>query len=126
MANFEIIFDNGGGITLQTREYVHYFGAMGGASEAAQCVSMLLDGVNTAEWEGNEPESRVEYDADVARNGGYKWIEQDYVIAALNEPNKENWLNNICGVAEDNFFKNLFKIRGFELEANELTTLVPY
>jgi len=43
MAKFEIIFDNGGGITLQTPEYVHYFGGMGGAGEAAQCVSLLLD-----------------------------------------------------------------------------------
>ena len=126
MINFDLIFDNGGGITLQTASYAHYFGGMGGASDAAQCVSDLLAGAGTEHWEGNEPESRVRYDADIARNGGYKWSDQDDVVAALNEENKAKWLNAIGGVSEDRFYKALFNIRGCEVDAEELTTLISY
>ncbi|MBY0419377.1 MAG: hypothetical protein K2W88_15105 [Pararheinheimera sp.] len=115
MAKFEIIFDNGGGITLQTPEYVHYFGGMGGAGEAAQCVSLLLDGGSTADWDNNEPECRIVYEADVARNGGYKWSDSDDVVSALATESKDEWLGEISGAAEERFYRKLFALRGFEL-----------
>jgi len=70
---FEIIFDNGGGTTLQTDSgYRHHYGE---ASQAAEDVKILLAGGDTGNWDGNEADDwdAMEYDYDVERNGGYCW-----------------------------------------------------
>jgi hypothetical protein len=74
--DFDVIFDNGGNTILQTAHFCHMYDY---GSRAAEDVKVLLDGGNTSDWEGNQPECRVEYDLDVARNGGYCWHTQDRV-----------------------------------------------
>ena len=81
---FFVIFDNGGGTTLQVgkRGYVHNY------DDAAQCaedVKVLLSDGNTAGWEGDEPEGRMDYDADMERNGGYQWHNQGHIKRAIKE-----------------------------------------
>ena len=55
---FDVIFDNGGGTTLQIgkRGYVHHYDT---AEQAARDVKVLLDGGNANDWEGNEPQFRI-------------------------------------------------------------------
>jgi len=54
---FELLFDNGGGITLITPNYCSH-------SDDAECmaydVADLLDGADPEEWDGNHPEFRRE------------------------------------------------------------------
>ena len=75
---FAVIFDNGGGTTLQVgkRGFVHNYDY---ADQAARDVKVLIDDGNTNGWDGNQPECRMEYDADMERNGGYHWHNQDDV-----------------------------------------------
>lgn len=80
---FEIIFDNGGGITLQTEGFCHNYDR---PEWAARDVKVLLAEDNTDGWEGDDPEARdQEYDPEMERNGGYKWLtrqEVEEVIAS--------------------------------------------
>ncbi|MFA5387195.1 MAG: hypothetical protein WC322_02255 [Candidatus Paceibacterota bacterium] len=72
----DIICDNGGGITLQYHgddPYTHYY------SDPAQVIEDLRaieDGNSPEQWDGNEYDDEVmEYDHDIARNGGYRWFD---------------------------------------------------
>ncbi len=69
-AKFAVVFFNGGSITLQTASYCHNYDD---PAQAANDVRELLDGSNTEDWDGNEPEYRLTYDYEVERNGGYRW-----------------------------------------------------
>ena len=75
---FNVIFDNGGGTTLQVgkRGFVHHYSC---PEQAARDVRVLLETDDTSDWEGDEPQFRMEYDADMERNGGYLWHDQDDV-----------------------------------------------
>jgi len=73
--NFDLIFDNGGGITIQTSDYAHTYDS---AKQAAEDMHAILDGADPAKdgWAGNELDNGVEpmsYEPDVERNGGYRW-----------------------------------------------------
>jgi len=78
MTIFEIIFDNGGGATLQVNgtEYVHNYDDM---HQLAIDVRAIVDGANVADWDGNEPECYIDENTylDHAPNGGYCAINQD-------------------------------------------------
>jgi len=65
----QVIFDNGGGVTLQTAEFAHHY--MDG-KQTADDVRALLDGGTTRGWEGDEPEARLEVSQEEIRNGGYR------------------------------------------------------
>lgn len=112
MTNFDLIFDNGGGITLQTTEFCHHFNGL--EKEAAECVSELLDGSWPDGWEGNEPEHRMEYDHEMERNGGYNWLTSNdvmEVVGGLDKEEREDFLESISGAAEQVFFEYLFALR---------------
>lgn len=113
MTNFDLIFDNAGGITLQTADYCHHF--YGREADAAECVSNLLEPGEMPEcWDGNEPEHRIEYDYEVERNGGYRWITCNDVLEAVGQllvEDREEWLEKLGGYAEREFFKALFQRR---------------
>ena len=79
MKSFELIFGNGGGVTLQTEEYCHFYDY---PERAAEDVKDLIEGSDTEDWEGNEEEARMEYDYDVECNGGYRWLSQ-YDVAEI-------------------------------------------
>lgn len=113
MANFDLVFDNGGGITLQTPDYCHQF--HGNEKQAAECVSDLLEsGAMPEYWEGDEPEHRVEYSSEDERNGRYRWISDNDVMEAVGQlptEDREEWLEKISGQTERAFFKKLFELR---------------
>jgi len=77
---FVVIFDNGGGITLQTTHYCHHYD---NPAQAAHDVQALLRNEHPTRWEGNEPESRMIYDPEMDRNGGYKWHNRADVKEAI-------------------------------------------
>lgn len=69
---FDIIFDNGGGCTIQHPTYIHHYDNMG---HAAHEVALLLGEVDPGDWEGHEPEHKIEYDHQSVANGGYRWFD---------------------------------------------------
>ncbi len=58
---FELLFDNGGGITLITPDYCHAYDR---ADWAASDVAALLNGADPCDWDGNEPEFRRDRHAE--------------------------------------------------------------
>jgi hypothetical protein len=79
---FVVVFDNGGGTTLQVgkRGFVHHYDD---PVQAARDVKTLLDGATTTDWDGHEPLHRIEYNYDVERNGGYHWHDRSHVKQVL-------------------------------------------
>lgn len=57
MTNLRILFDNGGGITVMTADYCHFYDR---PDWAADDVRAILGGADPADWDGNEPEFRRE------------------------------------------------------------------
>lgn len=64
MENFEILFDNGGGATLITDTFCHYYDI---AKDLAEDVAALMRGETTDEWEGDQPDFRREKHAEDRR-----------------------------------------------------------
>jgi len=67
--NLEVVFDNGGGITVQGDVYAHYYDD---ARQAATDTHALLHGADPGDWDGNDSTARVNWTAEDAANGGYK------------------------------------------------------
>lgn len=112
MKNFDLIFHNNGGITLQADDYFHYFS--GREKEAADLVDRILEpGTELIYWDGCEYDCAMVYDPEVERSGGYSWMdERDVVDAiALSESDRELWLMSCKGEAKKTFFKELFARR---------------
>jgi len=72
--DFEIIFDNGGGTTIQTDGYCHFY--VDPDHAATDLKELILNNGDPVEdgWGGNEPEHRLEFDPSIERNGGYYWL----------------------------------------------------
>jgi len=115
----EIIFDNGGGATLQDRDnrYIHNYQDM---DQLAVDVIDLRDGGSTADWDGNEYDDYVETQKQAAidcgddpddlpddtgfidpsyddiRNGGYRVYNLDELLSEANDADLDDvsW-NNI-------------------------------
>jgi hypothetical protein len=78
---FDVIFDNGGGITVQTNGFVHYYD---NPAQAAHDVrGLMAPYCNLSDWDGDEPESRMEYDYETERNGGYNWRTRSDIEQAI-------------------------------------------
>jgi hypothetical protein len=86
VTKLEVILDNGGGLTVQCDEFVHSYDgssydAM--AKHAATDVRELLNGADPSDWDGNEPENRIDYDQDQIRNGGYRVLDDSDLKAII-------------------------------------------
>jgi hypothetical protein len=97
-----VILDNGGGVTIQTDKYAHYYT---NPAQAAHDYNLLLGGSDTGEWDGNEPDIRQEYDNDIERNGGYLWLTQDDIASPTDH--MRTWGRNA-----ETFFAALEKYMG--------------
>jgi len=66
-----LIFDNGGGLTLQlNNSYAHWYQNM---AQAAEDLKVFLKDGNTEGWDGHEEESmELNPDYDQIQNGGYR------------------------------------------------------
>lgn len=74
-SNLEVIINNGGGITIQCDGYAHmYEGSTNEmiAEQAAEDILAALRGDDVGDWDGNEPECRIEYTDEDIRSGGYE------------------------------------------------------
>jgi len=99
--NIQIIFDNGGGITLQKTSKPHYMHYYNDPCQTAEDIKALLSGDNPASWEGNEYGQEVGPDDekqtildpsyDDIRNGGYRV----YDLAELMDAVKDADLDDI-------------------------------
>tara|TARA_R100000426_G_scaffold80792_1_gene58650 strand:+ start:503 stop:799 length:297 start_codon:yes stop_codon:yes gene_type:complete len=90
-APFTLLFDNAGGILLQTEDYCHHYND---PEQAAADVHNLIEGHDAALWDNNEPEYRTyNYDYD-----------QDDISEILLMSYDED---RHCGFAEKEFFKLL-------------------
>ncbi|BEH13260.1 hypothetical protein [Marinobacter shengliensis] len=108
---FSLIFDNGGGVTLQTDTFAHHF--EGRAQDAAACAVELMSGCDPSDWDGNEPEARITYGIECERNGGYHWVSDWDVLAVLESvplDGRADWIENINGACERDFFVCLFEL----------------
>jgi len=90
---FELVFDNGGSLTLQSRRYVHAYDSM---AQAARDVLAILAGVDASDWEGHDPAARRDWTPEDIRNGGYRVYDADDVReikAGKREPGNAGWYN---------------------------------
>jgi len=70
----ELFFWNDGSVTVQTEDYSHTFPS---GEEAAEFYKdLVFDDFDTTGYDGNE--ERVEYDPEVERSGGYRYIRDEW------------------------------------------------
>jgi hypothetical protein len=101
--DLDVIFDNGGGITVQTRGFVH---AYSDPAQAANDVkSILATDYDPTRWDGDEPQCwQGNYpDPEIERSGGYKWIRRDDVLSEMASTDPIN----VSGYAEREFWAAL-------------------
>lgn len=91
LGNPRVIFDNGGGVTVQIwdgeNSYSHHYDD---PQEAALDVAAWIEGENTYDWEGNDEDAMFDPTADELRNGSYRiWMIGDDI------PSDPGWDNMI-------------------------------
>lgn len=83
-----VIFDNGGGVTLQLgTSYAHYY--ENNAKRAAMDAMEYLRTGNTNGWEGHEEEATEAPSDEAQNNGGYRVMS----FGSIAELQKETWEN---------------------------------
>lgn len=123
MTDFELVFDNGGGILLQAENYCHdYYNNSHAKCSKPVCncmqqlvedIKALTEGIDPSEWQGNESEFRIEYDSQKENNGEYRWLYSADIINIINtvktiEQRKEFFSNNVWGTAMREFWLMFF------------------
>lgn len=89
--NERVIFDNGGGVTLQLKGWACYYQ---NAANAARDVAAWIEAHDTSDWEGHENEAlAVDPTNEEIRNGGYRVVEIADLPGALTDPTCEGWGN---------------------------------
>lgn len=89
-----VIFDNGGGTTLQLGEaFAHHYDI---AEQAANDYKEYIATGTTEGWEGNE-EGLIDFEPEQSeiKNGGYYVMNIDDINAAVNEEDFEGWGRNV-------------------------------
>ena len=92
----EVIADDGGGLTLQVGQtWRHVYDD---SRQLADDLKALVRGEHPlTDWDGNEADQyeRISYDADVVRNGGYRWYTGTprQVVAQIAEDAQCGWRN---------------------------------
>ena len=71
MHPFEIFFLNNGSAVFQTEAFCHVYDDM---AQMAQDFTVYQKDGQTSDWDGNEPEFRVNYDIQKEKFGGYLCI----------------------------------------------------
>lgn len=96
MLNIKVIFDNGGGLTLQLGDYGHYYPH--NIQQAAEDYKQYLQDQDTSWWEGNEDDAReLDPDYEQIRNGGYRVYSEIEIARMINKRREgiegQEWLN---------------------------------
>lgn len=93
---FDLIFTDAGA-TLQTDKYAHFFDNTAMA-DLAECVNLLLGGDDTHSWDGDEPESRIQFTVEFwhdYRNGAYLIFDQADFIGIFDDHGWNN-VDDLC------------------------------
>jgi len=90
--SLEVVFDDGGGITVQCRRYVHNYDD---AQQAASDVSELLAGADPAGWDGNAPGHRIRYTNEQIRNGAYLVLDSVQLREATKQQADDSSWHNV-------------------------------
>jgi DNA-binding Xre family transcriptional regulator len=90
-AKVRVIFDNGGGVTLQLGKWAHYYDDP--AQAARDYAEYFKDGT-AAGWEGHEDEA-AECDPtyDEIRNGGYRVYNAGEILDEIHSDDSTGWDN---------------------------------
>lgn len=92
MENFDVIFDSDGGVTIQTDSYCHHTDC---PDLAAETLNDILNGEQTCNLGGNQPERRLEYHSVIGLTDRFEWHEGADVIQRLEDMPKDmrtDWL----------------------------------
>lgn len=81
--DLDVVFDNGGGITVQARGFVHSYDDPEQA--ATDVKGILAPDYDPASWEGDAPEwyQGAQADSEIERNGGYRWMTRADIESAI-------------------------------------------
>jgi len=114
--DLDVVFDNGGGITVQARGFVHYY--YDPKQAATDVKAILAEDYDPSGWEGDEPTfyQGVSADPEIERNGGYNWMDRTAIQQVIN--NGE--LDECHGYAMRDFFQAL----GVEITDDNYSTEV--
>ncbi len=80
LATVEILFDNGGGTTLQTETFAHHYDD---ATDAARDYKELVSGSDTGDWDGNNVDSQV------TKYMGYRFYDHAEIQAILKKDEQD-------------------------------------
>ena len=97
----DIIFDNGGGATLQTTiidgcRYAHQYNDM---MQLAEDIQALVAGNDPVDWDGNEYDDEtglMDIDYDDERNGGYRSYRLDNLLAIVANVDDDDYEDDYC------------------------------
>jgi PAS domain-containing protein len=92
--NLNIVCDDGGGITLVTPGYQHYYDY--GSEVLGEDIKAYLIDQDTSDWSGNDLEEGIDpliYNPDVERNGGYRWLVADDLYTLARDQGELSWHN---------------------------------
>lgn len=101
--DLDVVFDNGGGITVQARGFVHSYDD---PKQAANDVKAILaTDYDPSQWDGDEPTwyQGISADPEIERNGGYNWMDR----GAIQEVIELGELEECHGYAMRDFFQAL-------------------
>ena len=86
-----VIFDNGGGITLQLGTWAHWYD---NPAQAAEDYDAYIADRDTTGWDGHEEEAAALVPTyDEMRNGGYRVYRGDEVEKEIAAEDPDNWGN---------------------------------
>ena len=91
--DLDVVFDNGGGITVQARGFVHGYSD---AKQAARDVKNILAAdYDPTNWEGDEPTcyAGAVADPEIERNNGYRWMSRQEIKTILDKGEISNCWN---------------------------------
>ena len=98
LSNLTVIFDNGGGITINAHysnggdgNFCHYYD---NAKQATDDVKQLLDGESTATWDGHDENAMLDLTNEQIRNGCYRIFDGNEITAQIATKEIESsWIN---------------------------------
>jgi hypothetical protein len=88
-----IIFDNGGGITVQLPDFAHWYND---PTQAARDIADYLSDGTTDGWEGHEDDAaELDPTDDQIRNGGYRVYSIPDIVDLAHDPGRGTSWGNI-------------------------------
>jgi hypothetical protein len=96
MKNATVIFDNGGGITLQLGDWAHWYQD---AAQAARDYAEYIKTGSTDGWDGlDEDAAELEPSSEEISNGGYRVYTSDEIDEERQAEDPSSWynINHFC------------------------------